>query len=480
MTPDSELLHRFVAAQSNADFTELVRRHIDVVYHAALRRTIGRTDLAADITQEVFILLARKAVVLQRHQILIGWLYTTTRNTANSVMRAERRRQQREQEAHAMNSLESPVSENTHLRQELDHVLDQLSGSDREAILLRFFQSQDYRRIGETLGLNEEAARKRVDRALDRLRERLVRRGITSTATALATLLSGEAALAAPAGLAATVANTAFAACTSASLTTFVVAKFIGIKSALGVSSGLGILGLTSLAVLLAVSSTRHTSDSTPVATPLTPSVTPAPTIATEPAPPTNPPAEIPPTPVPAPPASNPTPQADLDKILPLPDNTFADDKYHLMGKLPDGWSILKSERWGKLETTISLRDPEHPAAIPNIYYQMFTEPMQPVDTNTADAWLRKQATYKAKQRIRNGSSDYVNGELLSRTIGGQPAVSWTATYTRNGEPWAEYLTRVYSPDCTLLFTLRAPAADLPAMTPGFENVILTTTVPRP
>src|SRR5471032_886679 len=99
MRDDAELLRRYVEFRSEADFTAFVERHLNVVYHAALRRMGGRSDLAQDVTQQVFTALARDADRLSRHEALTGWLYTAARHAAHQILRAERRRQHREQEA---------------------------------------------------------------------------------------------------------------------------------------------------------------------------------------------------------------------------------------------------------------------------------------------------------------------------------------------------------------------------------------------
>lgn len=214
MTDDSTLLRQFAEGRSDEAFAELVRRHLNLVYSAALRKTGGDAHLAEDVSQSVFALLARKAAVLARHPVLIGWLYTTTHFTASKFVRAERRRRTREQEAQAMqNLLSSPAPEADwdRLRPALDDVMHELSERDREAILLRFFESHPFAEVGARQGVSENAARMRVERALDKLHDLLARRGITSSAAALTLLLTEHAVAAAPAGLAAAVSGTAVA-----------------------------------------------------------------------------------------------------------------------------------------------------------------------------------------------------------------------------------------------------------------------------
>ncbi|MCX6956754.1 MAG: sigma-70 family RNA polymerase sigma factor, partial [Verrucomicrobia bacterium] len=183
MTDDLELLRRYLDEHSQAAFTELVRRHLDLVYGAAFRRTDGDAPLAEDIAQQVFTQLARDAAGLRRHPRLGGWLYVATRHATASAMRAERRRKLREEKA--MNDPTAlPEPDWRQLRPELDAVIDRLAESDRDAVLLRFFEAKAFAEIGATLGISEDAARMRVERALEKLRSLLARRGIASTATA--------------------------------------------------------------------------------------------------------------------------------------------------------------------------------------------------------------------------------------------------------------------------------------------------------
>jgi RNA polymerase sigma factor (sigma-70 family) len=212
MIDDAALLRRYAHERAEDAFAELVRRRLNLVYSVALRRTGGDAHLAADIAQCVFAALARRAATFSRDAVLAGWLYTTTRHIAIDTVRARQRREAREQEAHAMQQLDSSSAPHLaweQLRPVLDDVMDDLPAHDREAVLLRFYQGRAFGEIGAVLGLGEDAARMRVDRALDKLRALLARRGVTSTSTALAVVLAEQAVSAAPAGLAATVMGTA-------------------------------------------------------------------------------------------------------------------------------------------------------------------------------------------------------------------------------------------------------------------------------
>ncbi len=212
MSEDAELLRRYATAQSEAAFAELVQRHVDLVFSAALRLVNGDAHRAQDVTQQVFGELARQARRLVTHPALAGWLYTTTRLVAWRAIRSEQRRKLREVEANTMTELlREPAPDWEHLRPVLEDAMHQLGEKDRLAVLLRFFKNKSLQEVGLALGLSENAARMRVDRAPDKLRGQLARQGVTSTATALAAMLSGNAISAAPAGLATTLTNAVLA-----------------------------------------------------------------------------------------------------------------------------------------------------------------------------------------------------------------------------------------------------------------------------
>jgi RNA polymerase sigma factor (sigma-70 family) len=208
MTEDSELLCQYANGRSESAFAELVRRRIDLVYSVALRQVAGDTHLAEDVTQRVFTDLARKARALSDHPALSGWLGRSAQFAAADVVRAERRRRIREQEAPLMNEVVSHPAETAdweRMRPALDRALGELREKDRNAVVLRFYEARSFGEIGERLRLTEDAARKRVERALDRLRTRLNGHGITSTGAAIAALLTNQTTAAAPAYLAANV-----------------------------------------------------------------------------------------------------------------------------------------------------------------------------------------------------------------------------------------------------------------------------------
>ncbi|MCX6953862.1 MAG: sigma-70 family RNA polymerase sigma factor [Verrucomicrobia bacterium] len=226
MIPDAELLRCYAESRSEEAFAEIVRRYLNLVYFTALRRT-SDGHLAEDITQVVFTTLARQAASLARHPVLTGWLYTTTRFTAAKAVRTAQRRKSSEQEAGTMNELfrdGGNPDDWEKLRPVIDDALDELDDRDREAVLMRCLEHRRFAEIGAALGLSEDTARKRVERALDKLRTLLERRGLSSTTAALAAALANQAGVAAPAGLAASVTGAALAgsaATAGAGLATF-------------------------------------------------------------------------------------------------------------------------------------------------------------------------------------------------------------------------------------------------------------------
>lgn len=214
MIDDATLLSRYAHDRSEEAFAELMRRHLNLVYSAALRRTEGDAHHAADVAQTVFLALARDAARLAHHAVLAGWLYTATRNAAANVTRGDQRRRRREQEAHLMNEIFSspdPQPDWQELRPVLDAAMDELDASDREAVLVRFFQNRSFPDVADILRVSEHAARKRMERALDKLRAQLARRGITSTSAALGAVLANQTIVAAPATLAASIAGATLA-----------------------------------------------------------------------------------------------------------------------------------------------------------------------------------------------------------------------------------------------------------------------------
>ena len=228
VTEDGELLRRYSEDGSQEAFEELVRRHINLVYFTALRLVGGNAHLADDVSQRVFNDLARKAATLKDRAVLAGWLYTGARYAASQAVRSERRRRTHEQEGHEMNELNSaPESGWDQLRPIIDETMESLNERDREVVLLRFFEGRPLAEIGAKLRLSPDAARMRIDRALEKLRGQLARRGIASTSAALAAAFVSQSAMAAPAGLVAKVAVGALSQAGVATATTFGLWKIL-------------------------------------------------------------------------------------------------------------------------------------------------------------------------------------------------------------------------------------------------------------
>jgi uncharacterized protein (TIGR03435 family) len=214
---DNALLRQYVEQSSEAAFATLVAHHVDKVYSVALRHT-RNPHVAEEITQAVFVILARKAKSLLRHTALSGWLYETARLTTLTYIRSEIRRAHREQEAHMQSTLNgggdaaSPFTSETawpHIAPLLDDALAKLSAADRHAVVLRYFDGKSLGEVGTTLGASEGAAKKRVARAVEKLRGFFTKRGVTLSATVLTAAISANSVQAAPLGLAATVTATA-------------------------------------------------------------------------------------------------------------------------------------------------------------------------------------------------------------------------------------------------------------------------------
>lgn len=214
MSEDRQLLEKFCRTGSETAFRELVEQHLKLVYSVAMRMANGDAHLAQDISQIVFSNLARKAHSLPADVVLAGWLHQDTRFTALEFLRKERRRVNREKEAALMYEMEAsePEVDWSRVRPVLDEALGELHQEDRHALLLRFFGERNLAQVGAALGIAEDAARKRVGRALDKLRVRLSSRGITTTASALSLALTTHAGETVPPGLGAQLAHVAFAA----------------------------------------------------------------------------------------------------------------------------------------------------------------------------------------------------------------------------------------------------------------------------
>ena len=220
MLNDTQLLHDYVMRQSDEAFEALVERHVNLVYSVA-RRQVGDPHSAEEVTQAVFVLLARKAKSLGPGTILSGWLHRATRYVAAGARRTQRRRQQREQEAYMQTMLNEGATQDAwkEMVPVLDELLGRLRASDRDALVLRYFENKSLEEVGLALGLHERAAQKRVARGLARLRGLFRKQGMALSTATLAEAVSAHAVQAAPAGLSAASAAAAKGTVAAASIT---------------------------------------------------------------------------------------------------------------------------------------------------------------------------------------------------------------------------------------------------------------------
>jgi len=221
MNDDMTLVQEYAQGRSEPAFAALVDRHLDMVYSAALRQT-GDASLAQEVAQAVFIILARKSASLGPDTILSAWLYRTARYAAADALKTQRRRQRREQEA----LMQSPPPETqpedawAHVAPLLDEAMTSLAKDDQAALVLRFFENKSAAQIGAAMRVSEEAAQKRVSRALDKLRKFFVRRGVALSATLIAGAVSANSVQAAPVALAKSVTAVAITKGAAASAST--------------------------------------------------------------------------------------------------------------------------------------------------------------------------------------------------------------------------------------------------------------------
>ncbi len=246
-----DLVREFARHNSEAAFTELVRRHLNLVYSVA-RRCTGNDGDAQDVTQAVFIILARKAAGLSEKTLLTGWLYETTRFTAARLLRTNARRHAREQEAYMQSTLNEAEAADVwaQLSPHLEAAMSKLAERDRALLVLRFYENKSGPETAALLGIREDAAHKRTARALEKLRQFFIKRGIDSTAATIAEQISAHSVQAAPVALAKSVTAVALAKGATASISTLTLIKgalktmaWLKLKFALGVSVAMLLAG---------------------------------------------------------------------------------------------------------------------------------------------------------------------------------------------------------------------------------------------
>jgi RNA polymerase sigma factor (sigma-70 family) len=280
---DMELLREYSRDGSETAFADLVRRHINLVYSVALRH-VGITAHAEEITQAVFIILVRKAAGLREKTVLEGWLYETARLTALSFMRGERRRQLREQEAYMQSILNEPDTGDAvwnQLASLLDEAMARLGKTDRDAVILRFFNDKSVRDVATSLQVSEAAAQRRILRALEKMHRFFTKRGVNSTIAIIAGSIPAHSIQIAPAALAKTVTAVATTKGSIAAASTLTLVKgalkiMAWSKIKLATTICLGVVLAASIStVIVAQTKSVDTNTANIVATDDTPLITP-------------------------------------------------------------------------------------------------------------------------------------------------------------------------------------------------------------
>ena len=218
-------------AQSNSEqaFATLVSRHVNLVYSVAVRQ-VRDPHLAEEITQGVFIILARKAKSLSPKTILSGWLCRTARNVSANTLKIQRRRQCREQESQMQSILnESDSTAWNQIAPLLDEALNCLGQKEHDAVVLRFFDGKELKQVGAAMGTTEDGARMRVNRAIEKLRKFFTKKGVTLSATAIVGAVAANSVQAAPTGLAATITAAALSGTTITTAAVIAATKAIAI-----------------------------------------------------------------------------------------------------------------------------------------------------------------------------------------------------------------------------------------------------------
>jgi RNA polymerase sigma factor (sigma-70 family) len=257
MPTDAELLHRYAETRSEEAFRELVQRHHTMVYFAALRKLRGDVHRAKEVAQDVFVDLGRKAAALARRPGISGWLYVSACYGAAKAVRAAQRKSAAEEKAARSENVLSVAKgrfETAELSPVVDELLVQLNARDREAVLLRFFEGLTFVEMAAQLELSEDGARLRLNRALEKMRTLLGRRGVVSTSAALSCVLSAQASAAAPEGLAGALAAGALQQLSVGSASAVYI--FTMTKSTIAVGSALVLAG--AISVIYTVNSNRH------------------------------------------------------------------------------------------------------------------------------------------------------------------------------------------------------------------------------
>jgi len=223
-TEDITLLRQYAQGDESA-FTTLVERYVNLIYSTAMRQVCNPSH-AEEITQAVFIILAHKAGTLSGRVVLSGWLYQAARFTSANFVKGEIRRQRREQETYMQSLLNEPDAMAwQQIAPLLDEAMGNLGETDRNAVVLRFFENKTAAEVAEALKLTEAAAHKRVSRALEKLRKFFTKHGVTLVAGTIGGAVSANSVQAAPVGLAKTISAVALAKGAAAGGSTLTLVK---------------------------------------------------------------------------------------------------------------------------------------------------------------------------------------------------------------------------------------------------------------
>jgi RNA polymerase sigma factor (sigma-70 family) len=201
---DFAFLRQFAREGDQSAFGALMRRHLDLVFGTALRK-VGDEGAAQEVAQNVFMALARKAWRFSPEDSIPAWLHRTTVLESKQWLRGELRRRRREQTAAQLGTTMKTPDEQPAIRALmplLDEALLSLREKDRTALLLRFYEQRSLREVGNSIGVGEDAAQKRVASAVDRLVLFFQRRGFRTAGSAVAVAALKQAVSAAPASVA--------------------------------------------------------------------------------------------------------------------------------------------------------------------------------------------------------------------------------------------------------------------------------------
>lgn len=256
-----ELVREYAEDNSEQAFATLVSQHVNLVYSVALRQ-VRDPHLAEEITQGVFIILARKAKSLSPKTILSGWLCRTARNVSAHTLRDQRRRQFREQEAQMQSTLnESAPTEWHQMAPLLDEALGCLGEKEQDAVMLRFFEGKELSRVGAAMGIREDAARMRVNRGLEKLRKFFINKGVTLSTATIAGAVAANSVRAVPVGLAVKITAVAISGTTITSAAVIAATKTFAMTTLQKMATATVIVAAVVMGMYLAIRNSRQSAD---------------------------------------------------------------------------------------------------------------------------------------------------------------------------------------------------------------------------